>query len=279
MVYADALRSVRVLLTGAATATWPLRHPSLQRLRPEVDTLALRFYPQSLIVHRGLLLLPLDRTHAGRRRASRRGAQAPAARWPGNRQSPTAAAVAARGDARADGLALVTADATGACRVLLLDPEKGVERRAAAGRLRRDAAQLAAGLDRRPAPDRLLLESLADADRTEPAGGQRRDATAKTAAPFALPLTREDGEIVDVRQVHGPDFLAFVARPNTRRRLPPLVRAALQDRSGMLPNGRRYRTVAGARATSMRWRRSARSVRHRPGRAACVLFAADRGPR
>jgi outer membrane protein assembly factor BamB len=257
-------------VTGAATATWPLRHPSLQRLRPEVDTLALRFYPQSLIVHRGLLLLPLDRTLAGD--APRIVALGPGGTLAWQWQSPTAAQLLLAA-MHADGLALVTADATGACRMLLLDPEKGVERRAVPVGFDATPRNWQRGWTDAPAPDRLLLESFADADRTERQVVSvecRQDGSA-----FALPLTREDGEIVDA-PVHGPDFLAFVTRPN-RGGGCRLWCVSLQDRSGMLPNGRRYRTVAGAGNVDA-MAAVGRSIAV-AGARGVVLFAADRGPR
>ncbi|MFN9945485.1 MAG: PQQ-binding-like beta-propeller repeat protein [Planctomycetota bacterium] len=257
-------------ITGATTATWPLRHPSVQRLRPDVDALALRFYPQSLLTHGSLLLLPLDRALAGD--APRVVALAPDGEqaWQWQAAAATQLVMAAM---RGDDLVLVVADAAGACRVLLLDPDTGAERRAVPVGFDATPRNWQRSWLDEPAPERLLLDSFADADRTERQVVSVECRTAGSA--FALPLTREDGELIGA-PVHGADFLAFATRP-ARGGGCRLWCVSLQDRSGMLPNGRRYRTVAGAGNVDA----MAALGRHIAvaGSRGVVLFAADRGPR
>lgn len=167
----------------------------------------------------------------------------------------------------------MVADAAGACRVLLLDPDTGAERRAVPVGFDATPRNWQRSWLDEPAPERLLLDSFADADRTERQVVSVECRTAGSA--FALPLTREDGELIGA-PVHGADFLAFATRP-ARGGGCRLWCVSLQDRSGMLPNGRRYRTVAGAGNVDA----MAALGRHIAvaGSRGVVLFAADRGPR
>ena len=257
-------------VTGATTAAWPLRHPSVERVRPEVDLQALRFYPQSLLVHRNLLLLPLDRALAGDGpRVVALGPDGePAWQWRPDEASQLLVAAM-----RPEGLVLLVADPAGASRVLILDPEKGTERRTVPVGYDASPRNWQRAWIDAPAPDHLLVESFADSDRTD-----RQlvsvDCRADGAA-FALALTREDGEVIDA-PVYGLDFLAFVTR-STRGGGSRLWCVSLQDRSGMLPNGRRYRTVAGAGNVDA-MAAIGRSVAV-AGARGVLLFAADRGPR
>jgi hypothetical protein len=257
-------------LTGATTSSWSLRHPSLRRLRPDVDVTALRFYPQALMTHRSLLLLPLDRSLADSvpQVVALLPTGEPAWQW--RDAGATDLLLAAM---HGDDLALLVAGAGGACRLVLLDPADGSERRAVPVGF--DAAPRnwqRAWIDS-PAPDRLFVESFADSDRTE-----RQIVSVECradGAAFALPLTREDGALIE-SPVYGPDFVTFATRAS-RGAGCRLWCVSLLDRTGMLPNGRRYRTVAGAGNVDA-MAAVGRNVAI-AGSRGVVLFAADRGPR
>lgn len=92
-----------------------------------------------------------------------------------------------------------------------------------------------------PAPAVVLIESFADPDQS-----QRQlvcVAVDDDGPAFALALGAGDGEIVPTPQL-GDGFVAFVTRPTKGQRETRLHVVSLQNRSGLLPDGRRHRVLA-----------------------------------
>jgi len=224
-------------ISGAVTTTWTIQVAALKHVQLDGGSLSSRFDPQSLLAHGDLLLLPVDRSLSGD--AARIVAVAAdgriAWRWQGPPGSQLQMA-ALHGDT----LALLSTTATGAAQALALDAATGAVRRTVDAGFDATPHNWERGWIDAPAPALLAIESWADADRTE---RQLLVVGVATGAPtFALPLGREDGDLI-ASPVLGPDFLAFATRPARGNGGSRLWAVSLTDRSGMLANGRRQRPL------------------------------------
>lgn len=259
-------------ISGAVTTTWTIEAAALkQHVQLDVDSLSTRFYPQSLLVHDDLLLLPVDRSLSGD--AARVVAIATdgriAWRWQGPPGSQLQMA-ALHGDT----LALLPTTETGAAQALALDAATGAVRRTVDAGFDASPHNWERSWLDAPAPALLAIESWADADRTE---RQLLVVGVADGAPtFALPLGREDGDLVD-GPVFGPDFLAFATRPARGNGGCRLWAVSLADRSGMLANGRRQRSLPTAGNVDAMLRvGDAIAV---SGARGVLLLGSERGPR
>lgn len=259
-------------ISGAVTTTWTIAAAALkQHVQLDVDSLSTRFYPQSLLVHDDLLLLPVDRSLSGD--AARVVAVAADGRIAWRWQGPPASQLqmaALRGDT----LLLLSATDTGAAQALALDAQSGAVRRTTDAGFDATPRNWERGWLDAPAPALLAIESWADADRTE------RQllvvGVADDQPTFALPLGREDGDLVD-GPVFGPDFVAFATRPARGNGGCRLWAVSLADRAGMLANGRRQRSLpAAGNVDAMLRVGDAIAV---SGARGVLLLGSERGPR
>lgn len=226
-------------VSGEPVATTRIAGPVLQaHIQLEPDSLSTRFYPQSLCSDGQLLFLPVDSSLSGDAPRVVAIAADGSVAWQWRGENGGNLPIAAL---HGDRLVVLESSDRRPGRLLLLRARDGeVLRQVDAGH---DAAVL--NWERSwlasPAPAMLAVESFADADRTE------RQlvcfAVADDGPTFVLPLGKEDGEILHAPQF-GPDFVTFGTRPLKGAGNRRLWLVSLRDRSGLLPDGRKYRLLA-----------------------------------
>jgi outer membrane protein assembly factor BamB len=218
----------------ATTITAAVLQNEIQ-LQPE--SMLTRFFPQWLASDGERVYLPVDSSPAGdapRLLALQRDGKV-AWHWRGSSGAQLVLAAL-----RGDRFVVIEASERKPARLVLLRATDGEVLRTV------DAGFDATVLDwersslSNPAPAACAIESFADAERT-----QRQFlcvGVADDVPTFALPLGREDGEIVR-EPLFGADFVTFATRPGKGAGGGRLWCVSLADRSGLLPDGRKYRLL------------------------------------